>query len=184
LAFLLVNGGFLLWHDRDRESVALWGSVASYGLAAAYLIGVGRIPEDGFERIFFTWYATAVLPFWIAFVAVAAIVCWRVVTDHHSHWTAKTLLYSNIVAGGLLLMLYVPSNDVALNKNLSTQWRGVQERCIMQYIFVQGEIPFCFLQEPPELYQYNQLAVRRWRFMPDENQNRFYIPARLIAIRC
>jgi hypothetical protein len=161
LGLLLLNGIYLLWRDRDRESVALWGSVASYGLAAAYLIGVGRIPEDGFERIFFTWYATAVLPFWMAFVAVAAIVCWRVVTDHHSHWTAKTLLYSNIVAGGLLLMLYVPSNDVALNKNLSTQWRGVQERCIMQYIFVQGEIPFCFLQEPPELYQYNQLAVRR-----------------------
>jgi hypothetical protein len=78
LVLLLVNAAYLFLRDNERETVVFWGSIAAYGFAAGYLIGVGRIPEDGFERVFFSWYTTAVLPFWLALIALAVVVSWRV----------------------------------------------------------------------------------------------------------
>lgn len=158
LLILLANAVYLLWRG-ERDLVALWLSIAAYALAAAYLIGVGRIPQDGFQRVFFTWYTTGVIPFWLAWVALAIAAGWQSKSDN-GRW-GRVLLYINILAGAILAMLYVPSNDNALNKILATQWRGVQESCVMRYIFVQDEIPFCYLQETPEIYEYNLLAARR-----------------------
>jgi hypothetical protein len=166
LVLLLTNAAYLFCIDGEREAVVFWGSIAAYGFAAGYLIGVGRIPEDGFERVFFTWYTTAVLPFWLALVALGVTVSYRVWRGNRTGQVARGLLYANISVAALLGMLYTPSNDVGLNKLLATQWRSVQERCIMQYIFVQGDIAFCYLQDT-EQYQYNQLAARRLALYAD-----------------
>jgi hypothetical protein len=154
---LLLLNAWQLWREASqREFVALWLSVAVFGFVSAYLIGVGRIPEDGFERIFFTWYTTAIIPFWVALAVIGAQVTRQSFERQSSRWAG----YVNIIAAGVLMTFYVPSNQNGLNKTLAVQWRGVTERCVMQYIFVQDDIPFCELQNP-ELYQYNQLAARR-----------------------
>lgn len=160
--FLLANLLFLWLVAGKRQILAIWGSIASYGLASAFLIGLGRFGEDGFDRIFYTWYTTPVLPFWIALVVtmtLSSYLIWYEQAGGSARYT-KLLLYGNILFAGLLAVLYVPSNQIGLNKNLAVQWRRVNEDCLMRYIFIQDEMPHCFINQP-DAYRYNELAARR-----------------------
>jgi len=144
---LLVDVAYLWWKEKDRGVCTTWLPLAGFGVGAGVLIAFKCLsPGEPFSnRPFISWYSTIANTFWVALVALGAIVVWRISRADMGSWWRRLLMFGNIGVGVVLFTLFLIQNQrveatsyVSSNNLNGDTWIAgtpITDECAVDYVF-------------------------------------------------
>jgi hypothetical protein len=142
LILLLVNVSYLWWKERDWDTCTAWLALAGFSLAGLALAAIDVLEPGQLPSRRHGYVITTTL-FWVAFVALAAIVVWRISRRAElKHWLERALALGNIGIGIALFALYIIQNQrIEATSAISSHpdnWAAgtpITEECAVDYVF-------------------------------------------------